>query len=167
MSYTFNPTASEASLLNQIKANESSGNYTAVISPATCYQLTGRTDCTASGAYQFTNATWADATAATGVGTGYATAASAPADVQDINALWLLRARGTAPWASSGPYTPYTPADGALVDLSGSPAATPTSSILDQLSAQLTGAGVDLSSPGTALLVAAGLAAAVLVLTQG
>lgn len=164
----FNPTLAEQNLLNQIKANESSGNYSAVIAPATCFQLTGRYDCTASGAYQFTNATWADATAATGVGTQYATASAAPPDVQDINALWLLRARGTAPWASSGPYVAdvSTPASGALVDLSGGAAATPTASIMDQLSTQLASAGIDTSNTGTAVLIAAGLAAAILVIAQ-
>jgi hypothetical protein len=156
MSYIYNPTPAEADLLQRIASNESSNDYLARISQATCLKLTGRTDCTASGAYQFTNATWRDATQATGV-PYYPSAADAPADVQDTNALWLLRTRGTAPWASSGPYDTATQP---LVDLSGEAAATPTATIMDQLQAQAASVGIDVTSPVTDLLVAAGVTAA-------
>jgi hypothetical protein len=57
-----------------------------------------------TGAYQFADSTWQEAAQATGQGTQYKQAKDAPPAVQDANALWLLRNRGTAPWAETGPY---------------------------------------------------------------
>ena len=150
MSYSFNPTPAESALLAQIAQRESSGNYTAINpSPGS----------TASGAYQFVNRTWQEAALATGVGDPYAPAWQNSPAAQDVNALWLLRNSGTAPWAASGPYY-YTGGGGALVDLSGDAAAAPTSSILDQLqAASLLPAGLDLSTPG-GMWLAVGLIAA-------
>jgi hypothetical protein len=91
-----NITPSEASMLQQIAQRESGGSYTRTNNVSS-----------ASGAYQFINGTWAMATAATGIGTQYSTAAQAPPAVQDANALWLLRTYGpnaTISWAASGPY---------------------------------------------------------------
>lgn len=51
----------------------------------------------ASGAYQFLTSTWQSLSAAK----GYATAAQAPAAVQDAAALELYNQAGTAPWAAS------------------------------------------------------------------
>lgn len=153
MAYTFNPTPAEASLLQQIISRESGGNYGARISQATCNQL-GYTVCTASGAYQFIDSTWQSVAQQTGVGTQWASAADAPASVQDINALWLLRNSGTAPWATSGPYDTTQP----LVDLSGAAAATPTADILGQLGIDTTGMDLSTGLDPTVLAIAGGLA---------
>lgn len=51
----------------------------------------------ASGAYQFLTSTWQSLSASA----GYATAASAPASVQDAAAIELYNAQGTSPWAAS------------------------------------------------------------------
>ena len=55
---------------------------------------------------------------------------------------------------------------GPIVDLFGSDATTPTATILDQLNLAATGAGIDLTSPVTDVLLAAGLAAAVYLVTR-
>lgn len=142
------------------------------------------TGYTAQGYYQITNDNWLKIAPQLGIDTSqYPNAMSAPQDVQAQVANYLLTQTpaGIANWANynpklnsaltaaglqtAGPVSD-TAAAGALVDLSGSAAATPTASIMDQLSAQLATAGVDVSSPGTALLVAAGLAAAVLVFSR-
>lgn len=153
---TFNPTPAEASILAQVAQRESGNNYQAQ-NPST----------TASGAYQFINSTWQMAAAATGVGTQYATAADAPASVQDINALWLLRYAGGNPnasvaWAASGPYTLPTGNGGSsspLVDLSGTAASVSTSDILSSLGLTnaFTQMGIDPSSPQAGLAIALGI----------
>lgn len=139
---------------------------------------------TAQGYYQITNQNWANIAPLLGIDTSvYPNAMAAPQNVQAQVANYLLTQTpaGIANWSNynpqlnsaltaaglqtSGPVSD-TAATGALVDLSGNAAATPTASIMDQLSTQLATAGVDVSSPGTALLVAAGLAAAVLVFTR-
>ena len=151
MSYSYNPTPAESSLLAQIAQRESSGNYSA-INPASG----------TAGAYQFANSTWAMAAANTGVGTQYASAADAPAWMQDTNALWLLRYVGpnsTESWYASGvakgqPYS-YPSNGGPIIDLSGDAATAPTSNILDQL--QTAGfPNIDLTTP-SGLAVAAGI----------
>jgi hypothetical protein len=73
-------------VLSAIKQCESGGNYTAV-NPTSG----------ASGAYQFLTSTWQSLSASA----GYATAAAAPAAVQDAAALELYNAEGTTPWVSS------------------------------------------------------------------
>ena len=78
MGQTFNPTPAQQSLLNQIKQNESGGNYNATVSQAHCDAMMGAPNsvCTASGAYMFINETWRETAAATGVGTNCPTASS-------------------------------------------------------------------------------------------
>lgn len=71
--------ATLSSVLSQIRSNESGGNYTAQ-NPTS----------TASGAYQFVNGTWQSLTAKSGIGTQYATAKEAPANVQDAVAAYAL-----------------------------------------------------------------------------
>jgi hypothetical protein len=165
MAYTFNPTSGETALLAQVAARESSGNYTAVVLPQNC----PHPPCTASGAYQFTDATWAMASNATGA-PYYPTAASAPAWVQDTNALWLLRYAGGDPnasvaWGASGPYdTSLLSAGGSgqpLVDLSGAAAAAPTADILSQLGLSVDGTGIDTGLPTTGIVIALALGAVV------
>ena len=152
MAFTYNPTASEVSLLAQIAHNESGGNY-AAMNPAS----------TASGAYQFIDATWQWVAQQTGVGTQYASAADAPASVQDTNALWLLRnygANASISWAASAPAGGYSAAVSPIVDLSGAAAGTPTGDILNQLDTSLAGAfGISGGTTGV-LLLGLGLAAA-------
>lgn len=177
--YTFNPTAQQAALLQQIAARESGGNYTATITQANCDAMMGAPNsvCTASGAYMFIDSTWQSVSQQTGV-PFYATAASAPAWVQDINALWLLRNVGpnsTASWGASAPGGAY-PAidlsataaavsaggDGLLANLSGDAAATPTADILSQLQT----AGIDLTDPATLFVIALGVGAVVYALAD-
>ena len=55
---------------------------------------------------------------------------------------------------------------GPIVDLFGSDATTPTATILDQLNLAAAGVGIDLTSPLTDALLAAGLAAAVYLVTR-
>ncbi len=85
-------TQDENKLLNEIRYRESGGDYKA-------QGPTGD-----HGAFQFIDATWREATQATGQGGQYTHASDAPPAVQDTNALWLLRAKGTQPWKASGPY---------------------------------------------------------------
>lgn len=158
----FNPTEAEANLLKQVVQRESSGNYQAIASICnpTC----------ATGAYQFKDSTWQWVAQQTGVGTQYSSAADAPTSDQDVNALWLLRYAGGNPnasiaWGASGPYA-STSGSGPLVDLSGSSAATPTSSILDQLQSSMSSAGIDLNSPTTDVLLAVGLGVAGVILAR-
>lgn len=160
MSYTYNPTPAEASVLALIQQHESGGNYTAQ-NPTS----------TASGAYQFVNTTWQQVAQQTGAGTQYASAAQAPPAVQDANALWLLRNYGpnsTTSWGGDqgppGGYPdPYSTAaipgssTQPMVDLSGPAAATPTADILSSLQS----ASVDLTDPTTDLVLLAGAAAVV------
>lgn len=152
----FDATPQEAAILAQVRQRESRGDYSAIASLCnpTC----------ASGAYQFKDSTWRMAAANTGVGTQFATAGSAPPEVQDINALWLLRYAGGNPnasiaWAASGPYS--TAVNGALVDLTGEDATAPTPSIMDQINAEAAALGVDLSSPATEVAIALAIGAAV------
>ncbi len=82
-------------MLDEIKRRESSNNYAAK-----------NRDSTASGAYQFINSTWRMASHETKA-PYYATAAEAPPEVQDQNALHMLRKYGpnaTITWSESGPY---------------------------------------------------------------
>ena len=153
---TFNPTPAEQSLLSQIVQRESSGNPLAV-----------NAQSGASGLYQFKDATWQWVAQHTGVGTQYATAADAPASVQDINALWLLRYAGGNPnasiaWAASGPYILPTGNGGSsspLVDVSGTAASVSTSDILSSLGLTdaFTQMGIDPGSPQAGLAIALGI----------
>ena len=162
MAYNYNPTPTEADILAQVGQRESGSNYGARISPATCARL-GQTKCTASGAYQFTDATWQMAAAATGVGTQWGSAYQAQPWEQDINALWLLRYAGGDPnasiaWQASAPkdMIPAAADDGIpLVDLTGADANTPTSDLLSQLDTTVAGIipGMDATGAGVALLL--------------
>lgn len=73
-------------VLQKIRYCESGNDYTAQNSSSS-----------ASGAYQFLTSTWQSLSASA----GYATAASAPASVQDAAALELYNEAGTSPWAAS------------------------------------------------------------------
>lgn len=165
MAYNFNPTPAEASILAQIRARESSGDYQA-IGPMTS---TGK----ATGAYQFMDSTWQLAAQNTGVGLNCANAGSCSQDAQDINALWLLRYAGGNPnasiaWAETGcgsnTYGCYPTTDQLvqatgdgvtqpLVDLTGDAAAAPTASIMDQLQTAAADVGLPSSTPYVALAV--------------
>jgi GNAT superfamily N-acetyltransferase len=93
----FDPTAEEARMLAEIRARESSGDYSA---------RNPKPGSTAAGAYQFIGPTWQLASKATGAPI-YPSAAEAPPAVQDANALYLLRQHGPnagITWAASGPY---------------------------------------------------------------
>jgi hypothetical protein len=93
----FDPTPEEARMLAEIRARESSGNYSA---------RNPKPGSTAAGAYQFIGPTWQLASAETGVPV-YGSAAEAPPAVQDANALHMLRKYGPnadITWAASGPY---------------------------------------------------------------
>jgi hypothetical protein len=93
------PSQAEAGQLAEIRRRESTGNYGALNIP-----LPGQRPSTASGAYQMIDATWKEMAHATGIGEQYEHARDAPKWMQDANALFLLRQRGTKPWASTGPY---------------------------------------------------------------
>ena len=140
---------------------------------------------TAQGYYQITNDNWNKVAPVLGIDTSvYPNAMAAPQDVQAQVATYLLTQTpaGISNWANynpqlasaltgaglqtSGQIDTGTTVSGALIDLSGNAAATPTASIMDQISTQLASAGVDVSSPGTALLIAGGIAAAILVFTR-
>jgi hypothetical protein len=86
-------TPAEQQTLNEIRYRESSGDYAQV-----------HPDSGAAGAYQFLGQTWKETTQQSGIGKEYPTADKAPKEVQDANALWLLRNKGTQPWDASGPY---------------------------------------------------------------
>ena len=88
-------TPDEQAHLDNFRHRESSGNYA---TPHPAAPLSG----SASGAYGMIDQTWKEAAAATGVGTQFPHAYQAPPAVQDTNALWLYRNRGSAPWASEG-----------------------------------------------------------------
>ena len=140
---------------------------------------------TAQGYYQITNTNWRNVAPILGIDTSvYPNAMSAPQDVQAQVATYLLTQTpaGISNWSNYNPrlasalnaagmQTSGTvggdivdsvpaPVGGALVDLSGAAAATPTANILDQVSPQIITAGLSDLSP-TALLIAAGLAAVV------
>lgn len=146
---------------------------------------------TAQGYYQITNTNWQNVAPLLGIDTSvYPNAMAAPQDVQAQVANYLLTQTpaGISNWSNYNPRLASAltaagmqtsgrvsdvvdigapaPVSGALVDLTGSAAATPTANIMDQVTAQLASAGLDVSSPGTGLLVAAGIAAAVYVLTR-
>jgi hypothetical protein len=128
---------------------------------------------TAQGYYQITNTNWQNIAPILGIDTNqYPTAMSAPQDVQAQVATYLLTQTpaGISNWSN---YNPQLQAalssagmqtSGALVDISGASAATPTSSILDQLSQA--GLPIDTSSPVTGVLVAGGLGLAAILLTR-
>lgn len=164
---SFNPTPAESALLAQIAQRESGGNYRARISQATCNQL-GYTVCTASGAYQFIDSTWQSVAQQTGVGTQWASAADAPASVQDINALWLLRNSGTTPWATSGPYDTTTNGSATpLLDVSGAAASTPTADLLNQIDTSLASLiPGDSTGMGAGIAIAVGAAVVALLATR-
>lgn len=137
---------------------------------------------TAQGYYQITNTNWNNYAPQLGIDLAqYPTAMSAPQDVQAQVATYLLTQTpgGISNWANfnpnlnaalssaglqtSGPVTGASP----VVDLSGASATTPTSSLMDQITAQASAAGIDLTNPTTDLIIAAGLAAAVLLFARG
>jgi hypothetical protein len=91
-------TPDEQKMLNEIRHRESGGDYT----------IENREGSDATGGFQFRDATWRQATQATGLGSQYSRAKDAPKEIQDANALWLLRSQGTQPWAASGPYPALT-----------------------------------------------------------
>jgi hypothetical protein len=98
----------EQQFLNEARHRESGGNYNIVGKVVPGGARTG--------AFQFADATWKEASQATGQGTQFVHAKDAPPAVQDANALWLYRNHGTKPWAASGPYpAPGTPPSLALV----------------------------------------------------
>jgi len=105
--YAFNPSPAELALLWMIRQNESSQNYSA--------KNPGSSAC---GAYQFITSTWAFLCADTGISTTqYPTALTAPAALQDINALLLLRLYGpnsSKSWQASGPYPSFANMRGML-----------------------------------------------------
>ena len=71
-----------------------------------------------SGAYGTIDDTWELATSNTGIGGEYKRAMDAPQDVQDANALWLLRKYGpnaSITWAASGRYGTGVGAGSAVV----------------------------------------------------
>lgn len=139
---------------------------------------------TAQGYYQITNKNWNNIAPLLGIDTSvYPDAMHAPQDVQAQVANYLLTQTpgGISNWSNynprlasaltaaglqtSGQLTDaVASASGALVDLSGNAAATPTASIMDQISTQAASAGIDVSNPGTAVLLAGALTAAVLLL---
>jgi hypothetical protein len=87
-----------ASLSDLVKNFESGGNYTAV-NPTS----------SASGAYQFTNPTWAQYAGQIGVDTSqYPTAASAPPAVQDAVFNQAVSQRGLGDWTCPGCNAPLT-----------------------------------------------------------
>ena len=167
-----NPTPGQAAVLAQIAQNESSNRPT-ILGPMTS---SGQ----ATGLYQITDGTWQWVASITGVGTQYSSAAQAPVSDQTTNALWLLNKYGpnaTITWAASAPPGGYpdpgtldaamsSGGSGALVDISGAAASTPTADILNQLGANVgTALGTDATTGG--LLLAAGIAAAALVFVVG
>ena len=159
MAYTYNPSPSEAATLASIAQRESGDNYSAQ-NPSS----------TASGAYQFINATWAAAAQATGVGTQYTSAAQAPAWMQDTNALWLLRTYGpdaSISWGASAP-AGGTSIPGAsnqpLIDLSGDSASTSTADIMSSIQSSI--ASIDLTDPTTDVVLLAAAAAAVFLIAR-
>lgn len=95
---SFNPSPGEKSLLWLIRQHESSQNYQAT-----------NPNSSAQGAYQFILATWQMIMQLLGI-TGFASANAAPAAVQDLAALELLRMVGpnsSESWQASGPYPTY------------------------------------------------------------
>lgn len=166
---SYNPTSTEAGLLAQVRARESSNNYSALISQATCTKL-GQTNCTASGAYGFTDATWAWVAQQTGVGDPTKPAYQNSQSDQDTNALWLLRYAGgdinaSIAWGGSAGSAVSSSA-GAIVDLTGSTAGISTADVLNSLGVTdaLSAAGVDLTDPQQALALGVGVVTAVAVL---
>ena len=135
---------------------------------------------TAQGYYQITNQNWNNVAPLLGIDTSvYPNAMSAPQSVQAQVASYLLTQTpaGISNWsnynpqlasalAAAGMQTSGTVSDlsvapgGPLVDLSGAAATTPTASILNQLDTSVGNAlGVDPATAG-GLLLAAGIAAA-------
>jgi muramidase (phage lysozyme) len=106
MTYAFDPTQEEQSILGQILGEQALGRYNALYGFgrftefATFPQWAGvalqnGSMTHAAGAYQFEPATWAGAQAATGVPD------FSPAS-QDVAALWLLRTYGqVSQWGTS------------------------------------------------------------------
>lgn len=141
---------------------------------------------TAQGYYQITNQNWSNVAPLLGIDTSvYPTAISAPQSVQAQVATYLLTQTpaGISNWSSynpnlaaaltaagmqtSGTVSDFTSggAGGPLVDVSGAAAATPTADILNQLDTSVGNAlGVDPATAG-GLLLAAGIAAAWVILS--
>lgn len=107
MTYAFNPSPTEQALLWLIRQHESSQNYTAA-NPLS----------SAEGAYQDIASTWMVICNLAGYSvTQYPNANSAPAEVQDVCNLILLRlygANSSKSWAASGPYPKYSEVRGML-----------------------------------------------------
>lgn len=102
--------ATLSSVLGQIRANESGGNYTAQ-----------NPNSTASGGYQFINSTWQNLTSQSGIGTQYATAKDAPPNIQDAVAAYALtknpNANSCSLWGTCDAYGNVTgPARYPIVD---------------------------------------------------
>jgi hypothetical protein len=105
--YVFNPSPTEKALLWLVRQHESSQNYTAA-NPLS----------SAEGAYQDITSTWTILCNLAGYSVvQYPDANSAPAAVQDICNLILLRlygANSSKSWEASGPYPKYTEVQGML-----------------------------------------------------
>ena len=176
MSSSFNPTPSEAQILSQVMQRESGGNYQSVASVCnpTC----------ATGAYQFKNTTWQWVTSQTGVGTQYATAGMAPPDVQDVNALWLLRfagdnANASVAWGASSPSGGYPLASSSpnavssstteqpILDVSGDASSIPTPDLLSALtSGDMSFSQVGLDPTTGLIIIGAGVLGLVILLAS-
>ena len=141
---------------------------------------------TAQGYYQITNTNWSAYAPLVGIDTStYPNAMSAPQGLQAQVAGYLLTQTpaGISNWANynsqlasalssaglqtSGQVSVVGDAtSGPLVDITGEGAATPTAGIMDQIQTQAASLGIDLTSPVTDVLVAAGVSAAVYLLAR-
>ncbi|MDE9366365.1 transglycosylase family protein [Luteipulveratus sp. YIM 133132] len=119
-------------VLEAIKQCESGGDYTAQ-NPSS----------SASGAYQFLTSTWQSLNASQ----GYATAASAPASVQDAAALELYQAQGTSPWAASS--SCWSKASGSSTVTNASTGSTGSSTTTNASTATNASSGSSSTATGT------------------
>lgn len=138
---------------------------------------------TAQGYYQITNTNWNNIAPLVGIDTSiYPSAMSAPQDLQARVAAYLLTETpgGISNWSNYNPQLQAAlsaagmqtsgavtdgsaiagSAGGPLVDISGAGAATSTASIMDQLQAQASAVGIDLTSPVTDVILAGAAAVA-------